>query len=169
MRILGAILLTASASLIGILKAKSLKESAASLAELISFLQMMKCEIATSVMPVKLIIKRGLESECRYISCFLNELEQGLDSLHDTSFDKMWKNSVTSALTFLSDRQCFLLCSLGESIGRFEPELQGEAIDGCITVFEKDLAEINSQLKSNQKMYIGLGSGAGLILSIILI
>lgn len=55
MKLLGAVLLTAAASVMGLFKARELKASSQSLREIISLLELMRNEICTRRTPMKML------------------------------------------------------------------------------------------------------------------
>ncbi len=169
MSYIGAILLTASAALIGIFKAAELKKSVEILSELTSLLELLRNEICTRRTPMKQVLSVKALPEYKYIQPFVLSLDERLKLLGNKSFAHIWAECITESITNLSEESRNSLVNLGSSLGRYDAQLQAASIDRCIGDLEREYKSIYENLKCNQKMYIGLGTGMGLIVSIILI
>lgn len=169
MRIIGLVLLTAAAAAIGVFKASELKKSVATLSELIAFLELMRNEICTRRTPMKQLLSASTLPEYKCIQPFTSELDKQLKQLGNMSFFQIWTECVNEYILLISQESKYCLVSLGSSLGRYDAQLQAAAIDRCISELEREYKVLCANLKSNQKMYIGLGTGMGLIVSIILI
>ena len=167
MRIIGAIILTAAAASLGIVKARELKCCSDTLCELNVMLEIMKNEIYTRRSPLKkaiLCVPAG-----KHTRSFRDRLYEELDSLNERTFSLIWTECVNIYLPQLCDEQKSALNELGCTLGRYDAELQAQALDRCMTSLSNDYSQIYAQLSSKRKMYIGAGTCMGLILSIILL
>lgn len=169
MKIIGLVLLTAAAAAIGAFKASELKKSVASLSELIAFLEFMRNEICTRRTPMKQLLSANTLPEYQCIQPFTSALDEQLKMLCNMSFSQIWTKCVNEYILLISEESRICLVNLGSSLGRYDAQLQAAAIDRCISELEREYKGLCADLKSNQKMYIGLGTGMGLIVSIILI
>ncbi len=168
MELLGMLLLTASAAYIGISKANELKCRAETLRELIAMLEMLRCEICTRHTPVKKALSL-IPQDSRRALAFAESLSDSLDKLGEKSFGMLWNDSINAALCILTPTQKALLSQLGGSIGRYSAELQSAAIERCMQGLGREYEKLSAALISSRKMYIGIGTGTGLILSIVLL
>lgn len=169
MKLLGAVLLTAAASVMGFFKARELKVSSQSLREIISLLELMRNEICTRRTPIKQIFSCSNLPDYRYMNSFISSLETELSSLGSKSFTQIWCENAEKTLQMLSKSSRQALKDLGSSIGKYDAELQAASIDRCISELSSEYEKLNEGLKNNEKMYIGLGTGIGLIAAIILV
>lgn len=169
MKLLGAVLFAAAASVMGFFKARELKASLQSLKEIISLLELIRNEICTRRTPLKQLFSCSNLPDYRYINAFLSGLEAGLPSLGSKSFAQIWCDNAEKTLQMLSKSSRQALKDLGSSIGKYDAELQASSIDRCISELSGEYEKLNEGLKNNEKMYIGLGTGIGLIFAIILV
>lgn len=169
MKIIGLVLLTAAAAAVGIFKASELKKTVDMLSELIAFLELMRNEICTRRTPMKQLLSANTLPEYKCIQPFTSALVEQLKLLGNMSFFQIWTECVNKNILLISEESKNCLISLGSSLGRYDAQLQAAAIDRCISELGREYKGLCANLKSNQKMYIGLGTGMGLIVSIILI
>lgn len=169
MRLIGAALLSTSAFIIGLLKARELNNSVSRLRELTALLELMKNEICTRRTPLRSIISRAERMGFVYVDGFVARLSDRLCELGELSFGELWAECIEETLCFLPQNQRSELINVGHSIGRYDAQLQAEGLERCIYVFERELDMKTASLASGQKMYISLALSAGLIVSIILI
>lgn len=169
MRFIGAVLLTMAASAMGYFKSKELKSQASTLYETISLLELIRNEICTRRTPLIQIFEGSNLPEYRYISQFICDIRAGLSELGGKSFTYMWCECTDKRLYYLNERNRQAVKNLGSSLGKYDAELQAAAIDRCISELTGEYSILNAGLKNNEKMYIGLGTGIGLIFSIILV
>lgn len=102
------------------------------------------------------------------MNSFISSLETELSSLGSKSFTQIWCENAEKTLQMLSKSSRQALKDLGSSIGKYDAELQAASIDRCISELNGEYKKLNEGLKNNEKMYIGLGTGIGLIFAIIL-
>lgn len=169
MRIIGALLLTAAASAMGYFKAKELKSQARTLHETISLLELVRNEICTRRTPLKQVFNCTALPDYKYIYEFIKSVQSQLTELGSRSFAQIWCECVEDRLSPLSESNRQALKNIGSSLGKYDAELQATSIDRCISELTAEYKSLNAGLKSNEKMYIGLGTGIGLIFAIILV
>ena len=169
MRIIGALLLAAAASAMGYFKAKELKSQARTLNETISLLELVRNEICTRRTPLKQVFNSSALPDYKYIYEFVKSVQSQLAELGSKSFAQIWCECVEDRLSPLSERNRQALKNIGSSLGKYDAELQAASIDRCISELMAEYKSMNAGLKSNEKMYIGLGTGIGLIFAIILV
>ena len=169
MKLIGAIMLTAAASVMGFFKARDLKAALQALREMISLLELMRNEIFTRRTPIKQIFSCSNLPDYRYMNSFISSLETELSSLGSKSFTQIWCENAEKTLQMLSKSSKQALKALGSSIGKYDAELQAACIDRCMSELNSEYAKLNEGLRNNEKMYIGLGTGIGLIFAIILV
>lgn len=168
MKLLGGILLTSAASAIGIYMAIQSKRSVRLLGEMLSFLEIMRNEICTRRTPMKQVLCCSNMPKYICLSGFISGIQNELDKLGSKSFTQIWCECADENLLFLSENSRQVIKNLGSSLGRYDAELQAASIDRCICELTAEYEALSGCLKNNEKMYIGLGTGIGLIFSIVL-
>lgn len=169
MKLIGAIMLTAAASVMGFFKARDLKAASQALREMISLLELMRNEIFTRRTPLRQLFSCSSMPRYQYINSFIGSLEAGLASLGSRSFAQIWCECAEKELALLDKSGRQAVKDLGSSIGKYDAELQAACIDRCMSELNSEYAKLNEGLRNNEKMYIGLGTGIGLIFAIILV
>lgn len=168
-RLFGALIITASAMTVGFLKAREIQNTNTALFELCIFLEQMKNEIITMRTPIKKIVSQSETGNYKSIIPFVCTLNESLSDLGSRSLSQIWSECTNKTLAFLPLDILNELGSLGLTIGRSEAKLQAQAIDRCILLINTEYEARKRELDNNRKMYIGLTTGAGLILSIIML
>lgn len=165
----GAIILVLSALYIGVSKAREERLKTKTLRELCAALEILKNEICTNKTPVaKVISMQSLKSQ-KTLKQFFTELEKGFSDLGERRFSDIWCDSLSNTLNVLPEKSKAELLALGNSIGRYDSDLQKSAIERCIYTLQSECESLESGLNNNERMYIGLSGGAGLILALMLI
>jgi len=167
--IIGAILIIAACFSIGLNKSRQLKMRTDTLSELISFLEILNNEIVSNRTPIKRILSSNILPEYSCISSFIDELNRNMEKLGSQSFSHIWSRSLECIKKYLSHSVYMSLKILGNSIGRYDGQLQSMAINRCIYELSAEYEVVKQSLKSNQKVYMGLSTGIGIIISLVLI
>lgn len=169
MTYLGALVLVISVLFVGISKAKEEKRKVKTLRELCSALDIFKNEICTNKTAIGKVISMESVRNFPNISLFFSELESQLEDLGDRRFADIWRESVFKTLNLLSEKSRNELLALGSNLGKYDSDLQRDSIEKCIYVLQSECEELERGLVNNEKMYIGLYGGMGLILALVLI
>ena len=169
MTYLGALLLVIPALFVGISKAKDEKHKVETLRELSAALGILKNEICTNKTPLGKVISMHSVKAFPNLKPFFSELESEFESLGDKRFSDIWNESVLKKLNQIPEKSKTELIALGSSLGRYDSDLQRDAIERCINVLQSECEELESNLQNNEKMYVGLYGGAGIILALMLI
>lgn len=165
----GAIILVISALYIGVSKAREERLRVKTLRELCSALEILKNEICTNRTSLgKLISMQSLHSSDA-LDSFFSELEKCFSDLGDRRFSDIWNECIESSLSILPDKSKGELIALGNSLGRYDSDLQMQAIQRCAYALECECEALENGLLNNEKMYIGLSGGTGLILALMLV
>lgn len=169
MRVFGAAILILALTSIGISKALEFRKRLTVMQDLILMLDSAKSELCTSRMPMNRIIKRIEQNSRGDVKRFAEKLLLSMDRLGEAEFSSLWNETVTEVFASLPSDCISELTNLGTSLGRYNVDMQIEAIDRCKQVLVKNIDELRPQNGKMQKMYIGLYGGAGLIVAIMLI
>lgn len=169
MTYLGALILVISALYIGISKAREERLKAKTLSELCSALEILKNEICATKTPIGKVISMESLKSLETLIPFFDELEKGFSDLGNRRFSHIWCDSVSTTLNILPIKSRTELAALGNSLGRYDSDLQKSAIERCARTLQDECTAIEKGLSNNEKMYIGLSGGAGLILALMLV
>ena len=165
----GALILAISAFCVGIYKAKDEEKKVKALREICLALEILKNEICTSKTPIGKVLSLNSIKAFKTTAPFFAEMEREFSSLGEKRFADIWSESVRESLSFLPDKSKNLLMALGGSLGKYDSDLQNLSIERCISALQAEGEELDKKLKDNEKMYIGLYGGAGLIVALMLI
>lgn len=169
MRIIGAVVLTVALTAMGTCRAIEYRKRINVMQELVLMLELMKSELGTSSASMNRIIKRIQKCCSGDIKKFADALLRSMDRLGETEFSVLWQEAEKETLSVLNP-DCFSeISSLGESLGKYNADMQIDAIERCRRAVVGSINEIKPQSGKIQKMYIGLYGGAGLIVSVMLI
>lgn len=169
MNYIGALFIVFAALAIGISKAMESRRQVKELYAAISMLETVKNEISSRRTPIFEIFAGLSSSNNRYIKSFSEAVIENSDRLSELGFYEIWCGCVISELSALTQNALEEMSRVGRNLGRYDAELQKSALDRCISSLSAEYANTKDALKSNEKMYIGLGGGAGLILALVLI
>lgn len=165
---LGAVIIVAACSVIGINKACSLGNTEKCYAALISILEIAKGEICTRRAPMDEVFTVLEEGAAKQVRPFVSAAAAQLTALVEHSFAEIWCGCADKYLQQLSPASLAAVKSLGGSLGRYDAEMQCAAIERCMAVLSQEQQIFSSNLSENKRMYIGIGSGTGLIIAIML-
>lgn len=166
---LGAVIIVAACSVIGTKKACSLGNTEKCYAALISMLEIAKGEICTRRAPMDEVFTVLEEGAAKQVRPFVSAAAAQLAALGEHSFAEIWCGCADKYLQQLSPASLAAVKSLGGSLGRYDAEMQCAAIERCMAVLSQEQQIFSSNLSANKRMYIGIGSGTGLIIAIMLL
>lgn len=169
MRLIAAGMIVFSCAAFGIIKAHGLTELDRTYSSLISALELIKSEIYTSHTPLDSVLSLVMQSSDKSVKPFFDAVISGLSELGDSSFCDIWTASVQSELTALPKSCVQSLVSLGNSLGRYDADMQKCAIERCSVALEAARSELRAASVANKRMYVGTGASAGLIIAIIML
>ena len=169
MTYIGALILIISALFVGVSRAKEEKHKVKTLRELCSALDIFKNEICANKTPIGKVAAMESLKAFSNLRPFFTELEYQFESLGEKRFTDIWSESVLKTLKQIPEKSKNELIALGNSLGRYDSDLQRAVIERCIQVLKSECEELERGLSDNEKMYIGLYGGAGLILALALI
>lgn len=169
MNYFGVLAVIAGSLSIGICKAREEKRQTLTLRELCSFLEIMKNEICAEKLTLIKFISQDSLNEFGLLSEFIASLRNSISELGERRFCSIWCDCVTEELKLLPEKSKCALLSLGNCLGKHDSEIQKLAIERCMQTIQDEYSEKEKALKNNEKMYIGLGGCAGIILALMLI
>lgn len=165
----GVISVIAGGMYIGILKARYEKNKTLMLRDLCSLLELMKNEICAEKTSLTKLFSLERLNDFSSIYAFIELLRKNAALLGEKRFFDIWSECIYESLKDLPDKSKCALYTLGNSLGKYDCEIQRSAIDRCSNQIQYDYELLEKSLKNNEKMYIGLGFGAGVMLALMLI
>lgn len=169
MRYVGAIAVCLAALFVGFSRAKEERIKTSLLRELYSLLEILKSEISgNKTTMIKLFSMQRLNS-FKFICPFIELINSEISLIGDRRFCDIWCGCVNEKLSTLPEKSMSALLALGNCLGRYDAEIQKSSIERCMDIVRAEYEAAESSLKNNEKMYIGLGGGAGAIIALMLI
>lgn len=166
---LGAAVIVAACSVIGIKKACALGNTEKCYAALICVLEIAKGEICTRRAPMDEVFAVAQEGAAKPVRPFVSAAASELAALGERSFFEIWCGCADKYLQQLSPAALACVKNLGSSLGRYDAGIQCAAIERCMAVLSQEQKLLSSGLGACKRMYIGIGSGTGLIIAILLL
>ncbi len=170
LKIIGAVLVTAATTALGMRSAAQLKNRVKSLSSLVAGLDIMKPEICTRLTPMPELLELLARQSGEPASLFFAECLIKLKTMRGRPFSEVWKSALLSAKGLeLSESEREILLELGAALGRYDSERQGDAISSARKRLEGRLSKAESERDKESRTRLMLGVAAGLAIAIILI
>lgn len=169
-KIIGAIMVTAATTTVGLRSASRLKNRVKSLKSLVGGLDIMRPEICTRLTPMPELLELLSRQAGEPANLFFAECLLKLKSMRARPFAEIWKSALyTENFLELSEDEREILAELGSALGRYDTERQGDAISSARKRLEAKLAKAENEKDKEIRLRTVLGVAAGLALAIILI
>ncbi len=138
------------------------------LSEFIASLNIMSGEICVSMVPMSDVLERLSVSGGQFVRPFYKKVLNSMERLGAESFSDIWKDGI-SELCLLNENEKKIILDMGEVLGRFDINKQGETIHYAEIRLTKALEDAMEKRKSDTKVYGAFSAAAGLLTVIILI
>lgn len=170
LKLIGAILLTAGASLWGFSSAKSLKDRGSALSAIASSLEIMGYELCDKLTPVpelfSLLAKQAPKPACK----LFQNAENRMSEIGAVPFSELWHHAVRDTTELmLTEQEILTLSELGFSLGKYDAYEQRKAVETAKRQFEDYAKKAADDRDKNWKSQAFLGVAAGLFAVIILL
>lgn len=169
MKILGALIVVAVFTVLGIIRANSLDRNARCLAEILESIRFISAELRSLATPLPEMFKeisKAVKPETKKFFCLLSD---SMSEIEDTSFSALWEKSLKEGDLSLSHNEMIELNRLGKSLGRYSAEEQCTAIDVCISRLDSAYVVALNKALEGRKLYISLGLSTGIMFATLLI
>lgn len=165
---LGVLLMASGGMMTGASASARLQRRVRVLSAMLTALELLKGEIVTLLTPLPEATARIADMEQLEVQPLFRHLEAELPALGEQSFAVLWERAVDgSGLPFSAEeRRCLL--QLGESLGRFDADVQAAALSRCMQMLERFLADAQTKADGDGRLCRGLGLSGGLMLAILL-
>lgn len=169
-KIIGAVMIAASAAAIGMMSVFKLRQRVRSLASLTSALGAVRSEVCDRLTPIPELLEQMAQEASYPANRLFANASAKMFELGDKPFSVIWLESVkaTPELT-LNDTEVQVLKELGTGMGRYNADEQRGAFTYAQRRFEEFLHTAEAARDTNSKMHAFLGVSAGLLAVIILI
>ncbi len=169
MRLIGAMLIMLGCTAAGLMKAHMLEQRDKTFGELITILTLMRSEICSRAVPLDEALRITYGAATGDTGRFLRRVSGDFSELGKRSFCDIWSDAAASCLQILPPHSLSAVKALGSSLGRYDAAMQCTALERCINDIAAEHSTLRETLCASKKMYVGVGSAAGLILAIVLI
>ncbi len=169
-RVIGAVLIIASTSAIGVRGVLRLRGRVKSLESLIASLDIMESEICTRLTPMREVLEMLSSGAPLPGRRLFENAANGMERLGKTSFYSIWSESVqrTKELA-LRPQEREVLSELGLCLGRYDVREQAETIARIRRRLEIFLKKSEEERDRDSKIHAFFGVAAGLFAVIILL
>lgn len=171
LKIVGAVMILASATGIGISCSMDLKKHCTELRMLKQMIYMLRGEIKYTKTPLPEAFAHIAGRLPEPFCTFLGQTADKMGSLDGRTFQELWKEQIRDCLggSHLTKEDREQLETLGEVLGYLDLEMQLSAIDLYLEKLELGIQKAQEALVTKQKLYQSLGVAGGIFLIILLI
>lgn len=168
MKLLGAILIMASAFLACVLLLREKKKRQEAYRSLAAALELLRGELSTGGIPLDLGVERAyLHAEGPGKAC-LSAVRDGFPELGESSFAEIWDKALRETCSWLSPDTQTELKKLGGVLGRFDLDLQLRSLDACVSDLKEQWQRLRNEYPSQRRVSLGLSFGLSALLVILL-
>lgn len=169
MRLLGAALLVAGATAIGLGALRSINGRVKDISGLICGLEGMKRGLASNGESLERMLLSASKGTHGRPGTFFDAVHTGLDSLDGGSFCRLWEETMGQAGLLCSGEDLEILSQLGGIMGGCDAEGQLAALEKAIGALNAALEEAKEQSRTTGRLYVTLSASCGVLLAILLI
>ena len=168
-RLVGAALLTAGSSLLGLCAVRQLDDRVRDLRQLIIGLEAIVREMDYHLAPLPELLERAAAETGDRVSQFFALCARGASHLNGRTCQMVWCQAAEAGQLRLDQSDMDLLEQLGSVLGRYDGKSQSQALAAAAARFEERYKEAVEQRRRQGKVYGVLGMTAGAFLMILLI
>ena len=167
--LLGAFLIVAASLAMGLAYVNGEKRRLRALRSAEQLLKAITGELETRLSPLPALFSR-LPGRCDgAAAAFASAMNARLDRLGERQFRDLWAESVEIAFPMLSREERELLCTLGQSLGRYELERQLAELSLTLDLLAEAIARRSAALPEKKRLGLGLAWAGGALLVIVLL
>ena len=170
LRLTGAALVVLACTLCGLLQRSRLRQRERALAAVCVTLAQLRAEIVERRAPIREIAQTLRENAPVPCRAWFSALSDALDANADAGFAAKWRHVLeTRAELPLRGEELEALCLLGLSLGRYDAEEQGAAIDRCLREMEHAHTHAREEAQTKGRLCMGLAPALGALLAVVLL
>ena len=159
---LGAALLFLGSTAAGFALRRELQQRAQLLAAVIDSLQLLRSDIVGRLLPLPEALRHTEPLHAQYTA-----LADGITD-SDRPFCEQWAAAIR-ALDMLTPAARTALLTLGAQLGKYDAQLQRQALDTCIASLQSISAALQDDVRRRGKLVCGLGATLGLLAAVALL
>lgn len=170
-KLLGALVIVSSTSLLGIGAAKAEKYRMEDLEELEKALTLLKSEISFAVLPLPEAMRSVAERRKGVVAMFFEDMAERLSTRAYGSVSIAWEEAIAASLpsAYLRPEDIEALQSFGRTLGYLDSRQQLAAADICIDSLRRAREECHIRYTKNARMYKSMGLLSGILLAVVLL
>lgn len=168
-RLIGAFLLSVGGAGLGWTAGERLRARANLLTELHAGIEALRREIGFYQRSVPEALECAAASVHGTVSWLFLSCAEQLYRGDGTPFASAWDREIKSKLTALSREEKAILLQLGNTLGRFDAEIQCHALDQCAARLEETRRSAREAWQRQKRLYLALGGGMGAALALLLL
>lgn len=168
-RIAGAAFIICGSVFFGASELAALKRRVRVLEALISALGIMRGEICSRLTPMADILEMLSRETEEPIRGLFRRIYDGMQELGERSFYEIWSDAVRAVPMGLTEREERVLCELGNSLGRYDIQLQAASLSRTAARFEDFLREAEEARRRDGRVHLLFPIAAGVSVVMILI
>lgn len=171
LKLIGALMILASATMIGTSCSMDLRKHNRELRLLKQMLYMLRGEIKYTKTPLPEAFAHIAERMPEPFSAFLRGVAADMGILDGRTFPELWKEQINTQLAdlHLKKGEKEQLAALGEVLGYLDLEMQLSSIELYLEQLEISIRNAQESMTSKQKLYQSLGVAGGIFLIILLV
>lgn len=166
MRIFGAGLIIIACAVLGLARARELRDRARLVRAFASSVEILRGEIVSRLSPLPEAAERLAKSGPAETRQFYVNLSRSLDLLGDTEFSQLWDKCLS--LCPLTEESHAALSDLGRSLGRFSAPEQDAALSRCVEALDEASRGASEEAERGGRLFAGLSVCAGALLAVVL-
>lgn len=168
-RLLGAVLLTGGAALLGLCAVRHMNSRVNDLRYLIQGVESMLRELTYRLAPLPELLQFAQTQTEGRVALFFDLCAQGAEHLNGRSFQTVWEQAAEASQMRLEQPDLQCLEQLGSVLGRYDGDSQRKALEAAAVRLEEQHSMAEEQSRRFGKVYSVLGLTAGAFLMILLI
>lgn len=161
LKLLGAVLLTAGAAVIGFSASAQLGRRVTALRAMIAALELAERELAFRLTPMPELLSELSRRAQPPVNGFFSHCLADLDQLGEQSLGELWDAALVLCPMDLAAEDRTALSELGQVLGRYDGDGQREAIALTRAVLEHNLSAAEADRDGRGRLYGALGLTAG--------
>lgn len=171
LKLVGAVLILASATGLGISYSLDLKKRCMELRLLKQLVYLLRGELKYTRTPLPDAFGHMAERMREPFSAFLRSMERELGNLEGKTFGELWRGQIDRELagTFLKKEDKEQLKTLGEVLGYLDLEMQLNSLDLYLEQLDLSILEAQEAIRTKRKLYQSLGVAGGIFLILLLL
>lgn len=163
---LGAALLFLGSTAAGFALRRELQQRAQLLAAVIDSLQLLRSDIVGRLLPLPEALRHTAETAPEPLHAQYTALADGITD-SERPFCEQW--AAIRALDMLTPAARAALLTLGAQLGKYDAQLQRQALDACIASLQSISAALQDDVRRRGKLLCGLGATLGLLAAVALL